>query len=79
MFNVIVFEMKRRPIKCFAMCVLTTGIAICSLHRFQDYKREWDPKLFKSQKTGRGPLDTKDWTVSQNGNYFADLPFWVFY
>ena len=40
-------------------------------HYLQDYKREWDPKLFKSQKTGRGPLDTKDWTVSKN-NYFTD-------
>ena len=40
-------------------------------HYLQDYKRDWDPKLFKSQKTGRGPLDTKDWTVSKN-NYFTD-------
>ncbi len=29
----------------------------------KDYKREWDPKFFKSQKTGRGPLDTPDWKV----------------
>ncbi|KAK6190719.1 hypothetical protein SNE40_002520 [Patella caerulea] len=26
-----------------------------------DYKTEWDPKLYKSQKTGRGPLNTPDW------------------
>lgn len=29
------------------------------IHR-QDYKREYDPTIFKSTKTGRGPL-TKDW------------------
>ncbi|XP_046559607.1 phosphatidylinositol transfer protein alpha isoform-like [Haliotis rubra] len=26
-----------------------------------DYKKSTDPKLFKSQKTGRGPLDTPNW------------------
>lgn len=42
---------------------------------FQDYRAEWDPALFKSEKTGRGPLrkdkDFKDdnrafgsWVVS---------------
>jgi len=29
--------------------------------RNSDYKAEWDPKLFKSQKTGRGPLTDKNW------------------
>lgn len=27
----------------------------------KDYKKEFDPKLYKSEKTNRGPLDTKDW------------------
>ncbi|KAH3857514.1 hypothetical protein DPMN_100123 [Dreissena polymorpha] len=27
----------------------------------KDYKKEYDPKLYKSAKTGRGPLDKKDW------------------
>jgi len=26
-----------------------------------DYKQQWDPKLFKSEKTGRGPLSDKNW------------------
>lgn len=29
---------------------------------FQDYKAEWDPKLVKSEKTGRGPLQG-EWKV----------------
>ena len=29
---------------------------------FQDYKKEEDPKLYKSEKSGRGPL-TGDWMV----------------
>ena len=36
----------------------------CIFVYIQDYNREWDPRLFKSQKTGRGPLDSKDWIVS---------------
>lgn len=27
----------------------------------KDYKEEYDPRKFKSQKTGRGPLNTLDW------------------
>ncbi|KAL4224161.1 hypothetical protein ACF0H5_017614 [Mactra antiquata] len=27
----------------------------------KDYKKECDPKLFKSEKTGRGPLNSTDW------------------
>lgn len=30
----------------------------------KDYKEEYDPRKFKSQKTGRGPLDTVDWQKS---------------
>ena len=30
---------------------------------FQDYKEECDPRLYKSQKTGRGPLNSLDWQV----------------
>ncbi|XP_045171238.1 phosphatidylinositol transfer protein alpha isoform-like isoform X2 [Mercenaria mercenaria] len=30
----------------------------------KDYKKEFDPKIFKSEKTGRGPLDNKDWIKS---------------
>ena len=36
--------------------------------KVSDYKEEWDPTKFKSQKTGRGPIEGADWTVS-----FADL------
>ncbi|KAL3857995.1 hypothetical protein ACJMK2_012613 [Sinanodonta woodiana] len=27
----------------------------------KDYKEEWDPRRYKSTKTGRGPLDSNDW------------------
>lgn len=30
----------------------------------KDYKAETDPRLYKSQKTGRGPLNTIDWQKS---------------
>ena len=36
-----------------------------------DYKPDEDPKKFKSQKTGRGPLTTPKW--------WKDVSFFLFY
>ena len=39
---------------------------MCSF--LQDYKAEWDPTIYKSVKSGRGPL-TPNWKVSEHSQY----------
>ena len=34
---------------------------MADLERDYDYKEDEDPKTYKSEKTGRGPLDSPDW------------------
>ena len=39
-----------------------------------DYKKDEDPKTFKSEKTGRGPLDG-DWKASKQISYIFSIEY----
>ncbi|PAA54792.1 hypothetical protein BOX15_Mlig008177g2 [Macrostomum lignano] len=47
--------------------VVYIDIANDKLYSNSDYKREFDPKLFKSEKTDRGPLVNNPWWQNYNG------------
>ncbi|PAA48622.1 hypothetical protein BOX15_Mlig021487g2 [Macrostomum lignano] len=47
--------------------VVYIDIANDKLYSNSDYKREFDPKLFKSSKTGRGPLTNRPWWENFDG------------
>lgn len=44
---------------------------------FQDYKADQDPSIFKSEKTGRGPLGP-DWKVLSALFTFSEFRTWRF-